>query len=187
MDSIQRETRPSIQREDQLTFLVVNEGGDTDNEITRVRALFVDGHNIPMPATWHLDPDFITSRDETHWHAYWRVADIEFNEAQRRLAAHYGTDPKVCNPSRVMRLAGTVHLKDPSSPRVVTIETLDPGFGDPRSRSALLAGLQPVPPKTEREPRKAAPDVDIDASGRVALVQMLARQTQPAVNLVQWT
>lgn len=95
-------------------FLVVNEGGNKDGEICTIRALFVDADNTHLPSKWHMRPDFIVQRDATHWHAYWRVfflPVLEFRGAQKRLAAHYGTDPSVCNPSRVMRLAGTLHQK----------------------------------------------------------------------------
>ncbi len=34
----------------------------------------------------------------------------------------YGTDKSVHNPSRVMRLAGTWHLKNPADPKLITIE-----------------------------------------------------------------
>jgi hypothetical protein len=95
-------------------FVVVNEGGNTNAEIARVRAVFVDADGIPLPEAWHLQPDFIVQRDATHWHAYWLVTDLpvaEFRAVQQRLVAHYGTDPAVCNPSRVMRLPGTLHQK----------------------------------------------------------------------------
>ena len=55
-------------------FLVVNEGGNTDPEITRVRALFLDADDVPLAnINWHISPDFIVQRDATHWHAYWRL------------------------------------------------------------------------------------------------------------------
>jgi hypothetical protein len=50
-------------------FVVVNEGGDADEEIIRVRALFADGDDIPIPEIWHVPPTFLVIRDETHWHA----------------------------------------------------------------------------------------------------------------------
>jgi hypothetical protein len=95
-------------------FVVVNEGGDTDAEITNIRAVFVDADGIALPKSWHTQPDFLVQRDDTHWHAYWRTIDLpvnRFRDVQQRLAAHYGSDPAVCNPSRVMRLAGTLHQK----------------------------------------------------------------------------
>lgn len=134
------------QRDGWQVFVVVNEGGHTTAEIARVRALFVDGDGVPTPLFWHARPDFIVRRDATHWHAYWLVADMpkaEFKSAQRRLAACYGTDPKVCDLPRVMRLAGSLHLKDAARPLLVTIEG-DECARQPRgARSAveLLAGL----------------------------------------------
>jgi len=104
----------SAQAQGYGTFVVVNEGGNTDAEITRVRAVFVDADDVSLPSDWHVPPDFIVQRDAMHWHAYWRVHDLEveqFRHAQKRLAKHYGTDPAVCNLSRVMRLAGTLHQK----------------------------------------------------------------------------
>ncbi|MGC2414575.1 MAG: hypothetical protein WA459_18000 [Stellaceae bacterium] len=106
-------------------FVIVNEGGHDALSITRIRALFVDCDGTPIPAAWHAEPDFIVRRDATHWHAYWLVADLPpdgFKAAQKRLAMHYGTDPKVCDLPRIMRLAGTLHLKDPNRPLLVTIE-----------------------------------------------------------------
>ncbi len=113
-----RELMPDIaagQAEGFGAFIVPNEGGNTDSEITTVRAVFIDGDNVSLPDKWHVHPDFIVQRDATHWHAYWLVTDLpveNFRAVQKRLAAHYGTDPAVCNPSRVMRLAGTLHLKN---------------------------------------------------------------------------
>jgi hypothetical protein len=115
-------------------YAVVNEGTSyRDDDITVVRALFVDkdadkdrdrwlkvcgderGAAVPWrDVEWHLSPDLIVSRSDFNWHAYWFVRGqsvTAFKYAQRRLAAHYGSDPSVCNPARVMRLPGTLHLK----------------------------------------------------------------------------
>jgi hypothetical protein len=76
-------------------YLVVNEGGHSADEITRVRSLFIDMDGKPDPEQWHVDPDFLVHRDATHWHAYWRVDDMpvaEFTRAQKRLIAYYGSD-----------------------------------------------------------------------------------------------
>ena len=43
--------------------VVVNEGGNSDQEITGVRVGFVDADGIPLPDKWHLQPDFIIQRD----------------------------------------------------------------------------------------------------------------------------
>ncbi|HZK90308.1 MAG TPA: hypothetical protein VFC56_09200, partial [Stellaceae bacterium] len=106
-------------------FVIPNEGGANDAAITHIRTLFIDMDGQHPPERWHVQPDFFVERDDLHRHAYWLVADCpvaEFKTAQRRLAACYGSDPKVCNPSRVMRLAGTLHLKEPAHPRHITVE-----------------------------------------------------------------
>jgi hypothetical protein len=139
-------------------YIVVNEGGDTDASITRIRALFVDGDGIPQPVEWHTEPDLILSRDAYHWHAYWQVSDMapaDFKAAQHRLAAFYGTDRSICNPSRVMRLAGTIHVKDGETSRGYAVESVS-GRMFPRSSSDLLAGLPEIPAKVETLPSAVA-------------------------------
>ncbi len=46
-------------------------------------------------------------------HTYWELEDwchdlSDWNAMQRAIAAHFGSDPAVVNPSRIMRLGGTV-------------------------------------------------------------------------------
>lgn len=95
-------------------FTVINDGGDSDRDITQIRAVFIDGDKIEPPAEWHLKPDFMVRRDTTHWHAYWLVDDLpvkEFRTLQRRLIKQYGSDKAVVNESRVLRIPGTYHHK----------------------------------------------------------------------------
>jgi len=149
-------------------FVVVNEGGHDDDSITGIRAVFIDGDDIPMPKTWHVQPSFFVQRSATQWHAYFFVRDMpveSFRPAQLRLAAHYGTDSKVCNPSRVMRLAGTLHLKDPSAPFLMGFEEWL-GIEAVYSTAEVLAGLPTVATKLN-EPRPAAPGVTIDSDQNI--------------------
>ena len=134
-------------------FIIVNEGGQRDEEITNVRALFIDGDDIPMPAEWewHQPPSFLVSRGPQRWHAYWLVTDCPpeaFGDAQRRLAARYGSDPVIFNLSRVMRLPGTLHIKgDPVPVRLQEgkSETLPTHFPE------LIEGLPPIPVTAARQ------------------------------------
>ena len=138
-------------------FVVVNAGGHDDASITAVRANFVDGDDIPRPDRWHLAPSFFVWRDAVHWHAYWLVHDMpvaDFKAAQLRLAAHYGTDTKVCNPSRVMRLAGTRHMKDPAYPLIMQLTVSDVcEIVGPCSANTLLEGLPTVAAKLSESAR----------------------------------
>lgn len=158
-------------------FLVVNEGGQKGAAIARVRAIFIDADNKPLPDSWHAKPDFLVTRDAVHWHAYWLVFDMPpagFTEAQDRLRAYYGTD-HVSDLPRVLRLAGTLHRKDPPKgvgiTRLVAIEggedAVDAHLEITRRTAAeLLAGLPPMP-TTKSERRVADPDYVEASRGRL--------------------
>lgn len=113
-----------LQDEGREIYLVVNESGNADAGATGV-PLFVNADGVPLPDAWHADPDFIVRRHERHWQGYWRVAGLaagEFADAQRRLAARYGTDQSVCSASPLMPLAGTLQFEEPTDPQLVTID-----------------------------------------------------------------
>jgi hypothetical protein len=149
-------------------YVVVSEGGQRGEDITQIRAVFVDADGIPIPKTWHLEPSFLVVRDATHWHAYWLTDDVtvaQFSEVQKRLAARYSTDPAVHDISRVMRLAGTLHQK--AEPILVTLEERD-GRDEVNGlyvSRQLTEGLPPAPVKTA--PVTTAPDVELDLPGNV--------------------
>lgn len=146
-------------------FVVVNAGGHSDTEIESIRAVFIDGDDKPMPSTWHCMPSFFVQRSATRWHVYWVMHGMrvdDFKPAQLRLAAHYGTDTAVCNPSRVMRLAGTLHLKVSSNPQLMQLE-IGGGWDlmGPYETREVLTDLATVAVKLA-EPRGAAPGVTVD-------------------------
>ncbi len=83
---------------DYNTYAVVNGGGRRDAHIDHVRAFFIDGDDVPLPKSWHVEPHFICVRDDRHFHAYWLAADgvtpEQFREGQKRLAKFYDTDSR---------------------------------------------------------------------------------------------
>lgn len=102
--------------------------GRRKENVTSVRALFVDSDGTPAPAAWHRTPDIFVWREAgdafplSHWHAYW-ICNIpldKFTESQKRLAALYGTDPAVNDVGRVMRIPGFLHRK--SEPQELYLE-----------------------------------------------------------------
>ena len=128
-------------------FVVVNEGGNTDAEITKVRAVFVDGDDMLWPARWHAQPNFMTYRDARHWHAYWLVKDVtvdQFANTQKRLALLYGTDPVVHNPSRIMRVPGFYHCKE--TPKKVYLSAHEASHCR-YTMKEVTAGLPDLPPE----------------------------------------
>ena len=116
-------------------FYVANEAGPAtgkngftcDDDVTNVRAIFAD-FDDGIPNTWHARPPIIVKTSYVNGvqrgQALWPVAGMsvaDFRQTQRRLAAHYGSDVAVINPSRVLRLPGTLHLKNPANPQLVNL------------------------------------------------------------------
>lgn len=110
-------------------FVVVNEtdfkGRSTEN-ITRVRAVFVDLDGAPLEPvqSFGLEPHIIVESSPGRWHAYWRVDDLprdRFTEVQIALARWFDSDPSVKDLPRVMRLPGFFHCKgEPFQTRMVS-------------------------------------------------------------------
>ena len=194
---------------------IPNHGGTKNADITYCRALFYEDDN----------PDTDLSHKRSQWetaglphpslqmwtggksvHNYWILETpcngIEFRQGQKALFAHVKVtvpgvqlDEKLCNPARVMRLAGGTHPETGELSRVVS------ATGERFSLAQLLALLSPGPaasaphapkwaqqrggllssaarahvgkalPRTEA-PRTASPlpERDIDASAYAAFV-----------------
>jgi hypothetical protein len=81
--------------------------------VVAIRALFIDcdGPRVRRLAL----PTSITVESRAGRHYYWLLlepaAPETFADAQRQLAAFYGTDGMVCDATRVMRLPGFDHCK----------------------------------------------------------------------------
>lgn len=119
-------------------FVVINEGGDTDASIERIRALFLDidrkdfdsdetcrqamrfahegrtSTEDPIPQGWPHAAIGVASGGGGY-HLYWPLAEsldvAQFKPLQKALAARFRSDTSVCNPSRIMRLPGSTHWK----------------------------------------------------------------------------
>lgn len=98
-------------------FVTVNETDGEGRELKnmkRVRALFIDLDGAPLPETFHCKPHIVVESSRGRWHVYWRVSDCtldQFTALQKRLIRHYGSDPKITDTTRVMRLPGFIHHK----------------------------------------------------------------------------
>lgn len=128
-------------------FVVVNEGGDDDRSINKVRAVFLDldmktfndsaafdtallfacegrrSQDEPIPSDW-LKPSVVVNSGGGA-HVYWLVDDFpvdQFRRVQHAISARFQGDPKVCNPSRVMRLPGSLHHKTDTPKPVQLVE-----------------------------------------------------------------
>jgi hypothetical protein len=104
--------------------------GRSSKNITRVRVLVVDADGreqtlrcMEVIKACGVKPSMmvITGRG---LHVYFVCSDIpldQFEALQMRLIAKLGTDPKIHDLPRVMRLPGFLHLKDPDKPRRVKL------------------------------------------------------------------
>lgn len=98
-------------------FVTINETdgkGRKRENIQRVRAVFSDFDGTPPPAKLPRPPHLVVQSSSGRWHVYWRVDGLpldQFAPVQTALAKGLGSDPSVCDLSRVMRLPGFLHQK----------------------------------------------------------------------------
>ena len=142
--------------------------GRSASNVTRVRALFIDLDGTPLPDAFHVKPHIVIESSPGKWHCYWLVTNCDrtqFEALQRRLIRHYGSDPKVTDLPRDMRLPGFVHQKVdkhgrasvPSVTRVVeahdhdadTVETFIEGL--PEGDNGAAEGKRAAKPNGEGE------------------------------------
>jgi hypothetical protein len=115
-------------------FVTVNEtdlkGRRRTENIIRARALFVDADSQEQTdrciETFRANgatPSIVVSSGRGV-HFYFFTDDIprdKFSSLQKSLIATVGTDGAVTDLPRVMRLPGTLHLKDPTKPQLVKL------------------------------------------------------------------
>lgn len=161
-------------------FVVINDGGQKDEEITRIRAVFLDldlkdfngsqadcdralllahegrpDRDSPIPDGWpHASA--IVSSGGGGYHIYWFVDDCpvdQFQVIQKALASRFGGDAACSNPSRVMRLPGSVHHKRGPAPVALRLLRPERRYAIQDLLSRLGIDLQPQKtPATQNTP-----------------------------------
>jgi hypothetical protein len=123
--------KPQLIREWQVEgrgiYLVINDGGDTDAEITFCRALFCEWDDKPIE--WQLtawqelglpEPTFMVATGGKSIHCYWVLAEPihrdRWRAIQKRLLDYANADRSLRNPSRVMRLPGCWYMHPETRP-----------------------------------------------------------------------
>lgn len=117
-------------------FVTINETdfkGRREDNIRRPRALFVDADTPEQIANCineiqarGVPPDVVVDSGRG-MHFYWPSSDIprdQFSAFQKLLIDRLGTDRAIHDLPRVMRLPGTLHLKDEAQPRLVKLRPL---------------------------------------------------------------
>jgi hypothetical protein len=150
------EALQELQERGHGVFVMVNGGdgrGRAIANVRAVRALFYDADQEPLPDAAKLSPPpSLVVASGRGQHGYWllepgaRVED--FTPAQKAIAARLGTDAKVVDAARVMRLPGTFHLKDRSRPRLVELLRCEPSR---YTIAAVLRGLGAAPLQNEHQ------------------------------------
>ena len=113
---------PALKRHNEKhrgVFFVVNSGGHTDEEITRVNAQFVEmdtGSFEEQKAkitSFKLPPSIIVKTRKS-LHCYWLIKDgdlKDFRKIQLQLVKQFDGDSMCQNESRCMRIPGFYHSK----------------------------------------------------------------------------
>lgn len=109
-------------------YVCINETdglGREEHNIINLRCVMADFDGQSEPE-WKLKPHFVQKRDDKHGHAFWLLAenDLDIDDwsaLQRQIALFYNTDTQVVDPCRVVRIAGSVHYKNPNKPAVYYI------------------------------------------------------------------
>jgi hypothetical protein len=111
-------------------FVMINEGdgkGRKATNVVRLRAVFTDDDGIGQaapPLSGAVPPSLVV-QSASGRHTYWRLGNTEdvaaFSAIQKALAKHFGTDPRVHDLPRVMRVPGFFHLKDRTNPFLVRV------------------------------------------------------------------
>jgi phage/plasmid-associated DNA primase len=115
------------QQEGRGIYAVINDGGDTDKEITHCRAFFCEWDD--RPKEWQItawkelglpEPTIQVDTGGKSIHNYWvlsaPITPAHWAVIQKRLLEHADADRSLKNPSRVMRLPGTFHIRPDGTP-----------------------------------------------------------------------
>jgi hypothetical protein len=161
-------------------------GGVTDADITGVPALFVEWDDKPME--WQLtawqtlklpEPTVMVATGGPSLHCYWvlrePIGPLEWRRITARLIAHCSSDKACSNPSRLMRLPGSIYH--------------DKKTGEPTGQCRIIAAAGGCYSAAEIEAclpaaAAAAPAKAAKAAPAPLLQQLPARELQEIQNAV---
>jgi len=148
---------------------------DSDNSMRNVMALA--GPQFTMSVKTGTTP-------YVRGHAYWRLEEPCYNldawrNVQASIAASLGTDPAVINPSRIMRVAGTVSWPNDDKrkrgyqPELTTLRTEFSTDRDPVPFERMMRAFPPAQQRTSTASTDAPAGIQIDL-GQQAMDRALA-------------
>ena len=176
-------------------FVAINETKGPSRkaaDVTRVRAVFADFDDETRDNLSAINaallPHIIVESSPGKHHAYWLTGDLpldSFRDMQTRLIEHFGSDKSVKDLSRVMRLPGFVHGKNPAeqfTTRLIkccgalpyTAEQLAEAF-------PIKEGHKTTPERPESSARATPPPLDdLSLEGDLACLRDVLARLPPA-------
>lgn len=154
---------------------VIEKGKPRRNEnVTEARVGFADFDGPPLPDKWEIEPHLIVQTSPGKFHSYWIVDGLpldQFPRVQKAIAEKLGSDPAVCDLSRVARVPGFRHCKNPDPSKQPLVETI---HSDEHQQPYALAQI------TEAFMPKATPQAAPGAaSGAADAIQALGQRNAP--------
>lgn len=140
-------------------YFVVNSGGDSDADITRFNAFFVERDKVTIEEqNKRLDnaplPPSIRVETNKSVHAYYLIQDgctaQEWRETQERLISYFDGDKEIKNPARVMRLPFFNHVRYDENTAQYIYKSVELKVFEP-SRCFTLQEMQAAFPAVQNE------------------------------------
>ncbi len=146
---------------------------DCDDPAAAGNVLRFDGPKWSAAVTTGTTPS-------TRAHVYWSLQEpcydlAQWRDMQSRIAAHFGSDASVINPSRIMRIGGTVSwpfAKKREKGYISELTTLRTEYADPRpavtldQMGRLFAATAPALPLSQQATPQASAGFQIDTGDR---------------------
>lgn len=124
--------------------------------------------NYHAAAAWQPAPAFAVQSSHGKFHVYWTTSrhtnSDGFTLLQRKLRALFDGDKSIIDPTRVLRLPGMLHLKNPAQPHLVTCWALA-GYGQPINPAVLEQALAHINVQDGSGGRKSLGDTSMQAPG----------------------
>ncbi len=139
-------TLTRLNRDGAGVFVTINRTdgkGRRKKNVTHVTAIFADTDGAPLEPLLELRPHIVVESSPGNWHVYWHVSDCaldQFERVQQAVAKKFGTDLKVFDLPRVMRLPGFHHNKGEPFLTKLCPEEMSPER-EPYTLEEIVAGL----------------------------------------------
>lgn len=121
-----------------VTIHAMTGGQRKIKHIAYTRAFFLDFDGVPPKHSPDACPPdaIVQSKNGQHW--YWKCNDPAhiWGPTECALVTLFGADEKARDLARVLRMPGSLHLKDPANPFLVTLERCVPSV--PTYRTGTL-------------------------------------------------